>query len=113
MSSLYDSSEEEFDLKKEENLAMLLAMRANKRPKHGGSDFGRQKLCREQIEGHNKLRRSYFLDNPTFPEIYFRRHLRMSIKLFKHISEEVKKKDWFFDQTRNACGELGHSTYQR
>jgi hypothetical protein len=32
MSSSYDSSDEEWDLEKEENIAMLLAMHANKRP---------------------------------------------------------------------------------
>jgi hypothetical protein len=45
----------------EEDIAMLLALHANKRSKHGGSVFGRQKLQRERIKGHNKLMRSYFL----------------------------------------------------
>ena len=58
-------------LKKNRKIAMLLAMHANKMPKHGGSVFGRQKLWREMIEGHNKLMRSYFVENPTYPERYF------------------------------------------
>jgi hypothetical protein len=37
----------------------------------------------------------------------------MSIKLFKHIATEVMKFDRFFEQRRNAAGELGHSTYQK
>ena len=37
MSSSYDSSEEEFDMEEEEDLAMILAMHINKKPKHGGS----------------------------------------------------------------------------
>jgi hypothetical protein len=37
----------------------------------------------------------------------------MSIKLFKHIAMEVMKFDQFFEQRRNATGELGHSTYQK
>jgi hypothetical protein len=56
---------------------------------------------------------SYFNENPTYPESYFRRHFRMSIKLFKHIATEVMKFDRFFEQQRNAAGELGHSTYQK
>ena len=36
MSSSYDSSEEEFDMEEEEDLAMILAMHI-KKPKHGGS----------------------------------------------------------------------------
>jgi hypothetical protein len=37
----------------------------------------------------------------------------MSIDLFKHIATEVTKYDRFFEQRRNAAGELGHSTYQK
>jgi hypothetical protein len=36
---------------------MLLAYHAVKKPKIGGSVFGRQKLHRERIEGHEKLMR--------------------------------------------------------
>jgi hypothetical protein len=92
---------------------MLLAYRAVKKPKIGGSVFGRQKLWRERIEGHEKLMRSYFNENPIFPENYFRRRFWMSIDLFKHIATEVTMYDKFFEQQRNAAGELGHSTYQK
>jgi hypothetical protein len=88
---------------------MLLAYRVVKKPKIGGSVFGRQKLRRDRIEGHEKLMRSYFNENPIFPENYF----RMSIDLFKHIATEVIRYDRFFEQRRNAAGELGHSTYQK
>jgi hypothetical protein len=37
----------------------------------------------------------------------------MSIDLFKHIATEVTRYDQFFEQWRNAAGELGHSTYQK
>ena len=92
---------------------MVLAMHANQRPRVGGSVFGRQKLWREWIEGHNKLMRSYFAENPTYPERYFRHRFRMRIKLFKDIAEGVMRYDRFFKQRRNAAGELGHSTYQK
>ena len=36
MSFSYDSSEEEFDIEEEEDLAMILAMHINKKSKHGG-----------------------------------------------------------------------------
>ena len=42
MSLSYDSSDEEFDIQ-EEDLTMILAMHVNKKLKHGGSVFGRQK----------------------------------------------------------------------
>jgi hypothetical protein len=72
-SSSYDSSsDDEWDLSEEEEIAMILALRANKRPKHGGSVFRWQKLRRERIKGHNKLMRSYFVDHPIYPENYLR-----------------------------------------
>ena len=52
MSSSYTSSDDEFDLEEEEDVLMLLALHANKRPKHGGSVFGRQKLWGEMIDAH-------------------------------------------------------------
>jgi hypothetical protein len=55
MSSSYDSFDDKFDIEEEENISMLLAFGANKKPNIGGSVFGRQKLWRERIEGHNKL----------------------------------------------------------
>jgi hypothetical protein len=54
---------------------------------------------------------SYFNENPTYVESYFRRVFWMSIKLFKHIAIEVMKFDRLFEQRRNAVG--GHSTYQK
>ena len=113
MSSSYDDSDDEFDMEEDETISMLLAWRANKKPKIGGSVFGRQKLWRERIEGHNKLMRMYFNDDATFPESYFRRRFRMSKDLFKKIAGKVAKYDRFFEQRRNAAGELGHSTYQK
>jgi hypothetical protein len=114
MSSSYDDSDdEEFDMDEDEAISMVLAWRATKKPKIGGSVFGRQKLWRERIEGHNKLMRMYFNDDARFPESYFRRRFRMSRDLFKKIAEEVAKYDTYFVQRRNAAGELGHSTYQK
>jgi hypothetical protein len=55
MSSCYDSEDEEFDLEEEENLAMIMALRASKQPKHGFLVFAQPRLWRERIEGHNKL----------------------------------------------------------
>ena len=113
MSKSYDSSDEEFDIQEEEDIAMLLAIHANKKPKHGGSVFGRQKLRRERIEADNRLMRHYFVDHPIYPESYFWRRFRMSIELFRHIAEKLARHDRFFQQRRNAAGELGHSTFQK
>ena len=90
MSSSHDSSDEEFDLQ-EEDVAMILPMHVNKKPKHGGSVFGRQKLSREMIDAHNRLMRNYFVENPQYPESYFQRHFRMSIEFFPTHYEETSE----------------------
>jgi hypothetical protein len=77
---------------------MLLVCRANKKPKIGGSVFGRQDLWREWIQGHNKLMRMYFNKNPTYSESNFLRCFRISINLFKNIAMEVIKFDRFLEQ---------------
>ena len=96
MSSSYDSFEEEFDMKEEEDLAMILVMHINKKPKHGGSVMGRQKIWRDRIDAHNRLMRNYFVENPTYPESYVQCRFRMSIELFKHIAEKLASHDQFF-----------------
>ena len=98
MSSSYDSSEEEFDMEEEEDLAMILAMHINKKPKHGGSVMGRQKIWRDRIDAHNRLMRHYFVENPTYPESYFRRRFRMSTELFRRIAEKLASHDRFFNK---------------
>ena len=113
MSLPYDSSEEEFDIEEEEDLAMILAMHINKKPKHGGSVMGRQKICRDRMDAHNRLMRHYFADNPVYPESYFRRRFRMSTELFRRITEKLASHERFFQQRRNTAGKLGHSTFQK
>ena len=113
MSSSYDSSEEEFDMEEEEDLAIIVAMHINKKPKHGGSVMGRQKIWRDKIDADNRLMRHYFVENPTYLESYFRRRFRMSTGLFRRIAEKLASHDHFFQQRRNTAGELGHSTFQK
>ena len=43
MSSSYGSSNEEFDIQEEEDLAMILVIHVNKKPKHYGLVIGRRK----------------------------------------------------------------------
>ena len=107
------SSDEEYDLEEEEDIALVLMLHKSKKRKHGGSVFGRQVIHRERQEADAKLMRSYFNENPTYPPCLFRRHFRMSVDLFKEIARRVKIHDPFFEQKRNAAGQLGHSTYQK
>ena len=56
MSSFHDSSDEEIDLQEEEDLAMVLAMHINKKPKHDGFGFWSSEIvegkdrCPQQID---------------------------------------------------------------
>jgi hypothetical protein len=56
----------------------------------------------ERNEGHNKLMRSYFVDNPILPKNVFLVPFRMGIKLL------VMKFERFFKQRKNTAGELVH-----
>uniref|UniRef100_A0A453D4S7 Uncharacterized protein n=1 Tax=Aegilops tauschii subsp. strangulata TaxID=200361 RepID=A0A453D4S7_AEGTS len=95
------------------DLAMILAVHINKKPKHGGSVMGRQIFWRDRIDAHNRLMRHYLVENPTYPKSYFRRRFRMITELFRRIAEKLASHDRFFQQRRNAAGELGHSTFQK
>ena len=84
----YTTSDEEFDMDEDEDVAMLLMMHheANKRPKHGGSVMGREHIRRQRQEAHAKLMANYFMEIPVYPERYFCRRFRMSCDFFRHIA---------------------------
>lgn len=71
-------SDDEFDLAKEEDIALLLVMCKRKKPKHGIFVFDREYILREWVEAHKRLMRNYFVTPPIFSERYFRRRFRMS-----------------------------------
>ena len=105
------SSDEEYDLEEEEDIALILMLHnKTKRPKRGGSVFGREKFKRERLEADAKLMRNYFIPTHVYPEHMFRRRFRMSIRLFREIAERLKAHDRFFEQRRSACGTLGHNS---
>ena len=58
------SSDEEFDLHEEEEIAMLVAMHKRNKPKHGCSVYGRAFIRRERIDAHKRLVRNYFASSP-------------------------------------------------
>ena len=81
--------------------------------KHDGSIMDQKKNWRDKIDPDNIWMRHYFVDNPVYPESYFRRRFRMSTEFFRRIAEKLASHDRFFQQRRNAAGELGHSTFQK
>ncbi|KAL3622527.1 hypothetical protein CASFOL_033938 [Castilleja foliolosa] len=55
----------------------------------GGSVLGHAILHRNRLEGHQKLYRDYFAENPVFPANIFRRRFRMNRSLFCRIHSTI------------------------
>ena len=60
------SSDEEFDLAEEEDIALLIALHKRKKPKHDGSVFGHEYTRREWVETHKRLMHNFFGTPPGF-----------------------------------------------
>ncbi|XP_022020094.1 uncharacterized protein LOC110920171 [Helianthus annuus] len=78
----------------------------------------RQKVKRKYIErsredGDNRMWNDYFAPNPVFPEHFFRRPFRMSIRLFNRIVERLTEHNKWFSQRFDAIGRKGLSPQQK
>jgi hypothetical protein len=87
---------------------MILALHKNKQSKHDRSIFGRERMRRSRVDGHNRLVLSYFAESL----MYLRHRFRMRTGLFKHNAESVKLYDTF-EQRMSNVRELGQRTYQK
>ncbi|XP_062230181.1 uncharacterized protein LOC133927809 [Phragmites australis] len=107
-----DSSDEEDNL----FLATVTAFHESsvtQRGAWGGSVPGRRRIQRNRLEGHQRLFNDYFADPPVYPDYIFRRRFRMKRDLYLKIVEAVADYDPWFQQRRNAAGELGLSVLQK
>ncbi|XP_013720746.1 uncharacterized protein LOC106424527 [Brassica napus] len=68
---------------------------------------------RNREEGHNRLWKDYFCDDPTFPAHLFRRRFRMNKEIFMRIVDRLSENISFFQQKRDAIGRLGLSPLQK
>ncbi|KAL9671063.1 hypothetical protein QQ045_008627 [Rhodiola kirilowii] len=82
-------------------------------PRRGGSTMNRQVINRDREEGNARLYRDYFSENPTYPELIFRRRFRMRRSLFLRIQRELAVHDVYFTQRVDAVGVLGLSPLQK
>ena len=55
----------------------------------------------------------YFGDNLRYPPEIFRRHFRMSQRLFTHIETSLAGRYMCFTLQRGASGQIGLSTFQK
>jgi hypothetical protein len=82
--------------------------------RHGGSAPGRQKCKpRQRMEGYCILYADYFADNPLRGEAVFRRHFRMSRKLFLKIIYVLQDYDSYFRCKLDCTSTAGFSTLQK
>ena len=83
-------------------------------PRRGGSRRGkRPNIARGRIEGHERLMRDYFVEDPVYDARMFRQRFRMSKRLFLRILESVQNYDSYFVQKPDATGQLGLSGLQK
>ena len=60
--------------------------------------------------GHDRLFRDYFLDDPTYDSVKFRRRFRMKCELFLFIVDHVYAYDQWFVQQPDATVKMGLSS---
>jgi hypothetical protein len=66
------------------------------KPVIGGSAPGcRKSKPRQRMEGYCMLYAGYFANDPLHDDTVFRRHFRMSRKLFLKIVENLRESDYF------------------
>ncbi|XP_042957931.1 uncharacterized protein LOC122293424 [Carya illinoinensis] len=101
----YVSSEDESDVQNMEADGQSSRRRGNSQR--------RKFIRRDHVQGHERLFRDYFAENPVYPSNLFRRRFRMSRPLFLRILNEVECNDPYFVQRRDNAGRLGLSCMQK
>ncbi|XP_012828553.1 PREDICTED: uncharacterized protein LOC105949785 [Erythranthe guttata] len=87
--------------------------RERQRKRRRGSVRGRRVIHRNRVEGHNRLYRDYFADNPVYHDVYFRRRFRMHKPLFCRVISNIEAYNHYFVQRNNATGVSGLSSLQK
>ncbi|XP_062190022.1 uncharacterized protein LOC133893066 [Phragmites australis] len=110
-------SNDYFDEEDDLVLATLSAWHADGEASHrgpwGGSVPGHRRIHRNRLEGHNRLYNDYFADPTVYPDYIFCCRFRMKRDLYCKIVQAVEEHDPWFQQRRNAAGELRLSSLQK
>ncbi|KAI3706770.1 hypothetical protein L6452_24726 [Arctium lappa] len=70
-------------------------------------------LHRGREDGHTRLFKDYFADNPIYPSSMFRRRFRMTKELFLRIVEGLSNHSEYFQMRVDATGRAGLSPLQK
>jgi hypothetical protein len=90
---------------------MALDARDGAKPQRGGSVSRRCKSKpRKRLEGYYIFYADYFADDPLHNKVVFRRHFRMSQKLFLDIVFNVQSFDNSFICKKDCTGMVGFSS---
>ncbi|XP_076958480.1 uncharacterized protein LOC143634215 [Bidens hawaiensis] len=73
----------------------------------------RSYIIRDRKQANDRLMKDYFKDIPTFNGVMFRRHFRMSKRLFLRIVEDMEREYEYFQHKHDARGYLGFSVIQK
>jgi hypothetical protein len=102
----------------EEHLMMLSCLMAlyahnDAKLRRGGlAPRCRKNKPRQRLEGYCILYVDYFADDPLHGEVVFRRHFRMSQKLFLDIVYSVRRFDNYFIYKKDYTGMVAFSSLQ-
>ncbi|XP_040995207.1 uncharacterized protein LOC121241496 [Juglans microcarpa x Juglans regia] len=102
----YLSSDDELD-------AVINAEADGESSRHCGNRQRRKFIRRDHIQGHERIFRDYFAENPVYPSNLFRRRFRMSHALFLCILNEIEAYEPYFVHRRDNAGRLGLSSMQK
>ncbi|XP_058788058.1 uncharacterized protein LOC131662309 [Vicia villosa] len=73
----------------------------------------RTTIDRGREEGHNRLFNDYFLENPVYTDVQFRRRFRMHSHVFLQIVDALGNHDEYFQMRVDATGKMGLSPLQK
>ncbi|XP_047962069.1 uncharacterized protein LOC125206897 [Salvia hispanica] len=73
----------------------------------------RRHVPRDHIAAHIRLYEDYFVPQPRFGDVLFRRRFRMHRPLFMHIVGALERRYEFFRIREDAAGKPGHTLIQK
>ena len=81
--------------------------------KRGRNQVGRKFVQYDRLAAYERLVADYFVDQPVYDVVYFRRRFRMRKELFLHIVDSITLFNPYFEQRVDAIRHMGLSTLKK